>query len=31
MSWLPLSENPDVHPKKKQTVKPGNAFENTAF
>jgi hypothetical protein len=28
-SWLPLSEDPD--PKKKQTVQPGDAFEDTAF
>jgi hypothetical protein len=31
-SRLPPSENLDVHPqKKKRTVKPGDAFENTAF
>jgi hypothetical protein len=26
-----LSENPDVLPPKKRTVKPGDAFKNTAF
>jgi hypothetical protein len=30
-SWLTLSENPEVHHPKKRTVKPGDAFENTAF
>jgi hypothetical protein len=30
-SFLPLSENPDVHPQKKRTVKPGDAFEDSAF
>jgi hypothetical protein len=32
-SRLPLPENRDYHPKKKkkQTVQPGNAFEDTGF
>jgi hypothetical protein len=28
--WLPVSENPDHHPKKK-TIQPEDAFEDTAF
>jgi hypothetical protein len=28
--WIPLSENPDHHPPK-QTVHPGDVFEDTAF
>jgi hypothetical protein len=30
-SGLLLSENPDHHPLKKQTVQPGDAFEDTAY
>ncbi len=29
--WLILSKNPDDHPPPKRTVKPGGAFEVTAF
>ncbi len=29
MSWLPLLENPDEHPKKR-TVQSGDAFEDSA-
>ncbi len=29
-SWLPLSENPIITPKKR-TVQPGDAFEATVF
>jgi hypothetical protein len=30
-SFLPLSENPNYHPPKTETVQPADVFEDTAF
>ncbi len=31
IDYVPLSENPNHHPKKKKAVQPEDAFKDTAF